>query len=101
MCSGRASFVAILVPAALLAIAFVAGCGDTKSSGTGASGPVSAAPILSREMAHESHCIAVSRDGKLVASGGGGDIKLWDVASGQEKALLEGHAKSNKDSSLP
>jgi WD40 repeat protein len=44
--------------------------------------------------------VVLSEDGKLLASGGGdrvdprrpGEVKLWDVATGQEKASLKGHA---------
>jgi WD40 repeat protein len=39
-------------------------------------------------------CVAFSRDGKLLASGGGRNnwpVKLWDVASGKEIAELKGH----------
>jgi WD40 repeat protein len=39
--------------------------------------------------------VALSPDGKLLAAGGGnslgGDLRLWDTASGKEVAVLEGH----------
>src|SRR5690349_19070705 len=40
--------------------------------------------------------VAFSPDGKTLASGGGfagtpGDIRLWDVATGKERATLQGH----------
>src|SRR2546422_1065184 len=41
--------------------------------------------------------VAFSPDGKTLASGGGGsgpgEIKLWDVATGKERAALKGHTR--------
>ena len=37
--------------------------------------------------------VAVTKNGKLAASGGEKDVSLWDVASGQEKSRLKGHLK--------
>jgi WD40 repeat protein len=42
--------------------------------------------------------VALSADGKTLASGGGqtdhvGEVKLWDVATGREKVSLQGHAR--------
>lgn len=39
------------------------------------------------------NAVAITRDGKLAASGGSKDISLWDVASGRETARLIGHLK--------
>jgi len=40
-------------------------------------------------------CIALSRDGRRIAAGAGdGRITIWDVASHQEVATLEGHKES-------
>ncbi len=41
---------------------------------------------------HGTYRLAFSRDGTLLATGGPeGPIKLWDVATGQQRATLEGH----------
>lgn len=37
--------------------------------------------------------VAVTKDGKLAASGGDKDVSLWDVAAGREKSRLQGHLK--------
>jgi WD40 repeat protein len=39
------------------------------------------------------YCLAISADGRLLASGGGDHrVRLWDVAAGREVRTLEGHA---------
>jgi hypothetical protein len=49
---------------------------------------------------HPLHCLAVSHDGKLLATGGGtwgaktpGELRLWDLESREEITLLEGHRR--------
>jgi WD40 repeat protein len=57
--------------------------------------------------AHEEgvRCLAISPDGKTVATGSrnldrqagrasGGEIKLWDIESGKQRAMLRGHSDS-------
>ena len=45
--------------------------------------------------AGDSHCIALSADGRRFAAGAGaGRITIWDVASHQEVATLEGHEEN-------
>lgn len=44
------------------------------------------------------HCVAFAPDGKTVAAGGGfnelaGEVRLWDPATGKERARLEAHSK--------
>src|SRR5437763_1966979 len=39
------------------------------------------------------HCIVYSPDGKTLASeGNDGTVRLWDVATGKERATIKGHA---------
>src|SRR5206468_2994837 len=47
----------------------------------------------------EVQCVAVSRDGKTVASGGADNtIRFWDVASGKERAAIKQAAEHWVDS---
>jgi WD40 repeat protein len=42
--------------------------------------------------------LAISPDGKTVASGGAGPIRLWEIATGKERARLAGHDRSTVNS---
>src|SRR5436309_14350997 len=39
-------------------------------------------------------CVAVSADGKLVGSGGGGSVRIWDAATGAKVRELRPGARS-------
>jgi WD40 repeat protein len=39
-------------------------------------------------------CVAYSKDGKRIASGGNNDIRVWDAESMHERAVLRGHTNS-------
>ncbi len=49
-------------------------------------------PLRTFHRDNQVHCISVSRDGKTLAVGHlDGQVILWDVASGKQKKVLEGH----------
>jgi WD40 repeat protein len=48
-------------------------------------------PTATLEQEHAVRAVAVSPDGRMVASAAGWDVKLWDLATRAEIATLEGH----------
>ena len=75
------------------ALAAVAGCNRGGPPGADEKKP----PVLSiprNQMTHDGpvSSVAFGPDGKMLASGSQDDtIRLWDVATGKERAILKGH----------
>src|SRR5262249_865534 len=62
-----------------------------------AQGPRSRATVAGHT--DEVRCVAISPDGKTIASGGADNtIRFWDVASGKEQAMLKNAAVYGVDS---
>jgi len=89
--------------AAILGASLLSGCGAKPGAGTdkpettgkGAAEQAKSMPVLSKKLDHgnTADCLALTKDGSVLASAGMGPIKLWDAATGKEKASLPGHPK--------
>ena len=55
-------------------------------------GPILAASALFPGRTDRIHCLAFSPDGKTLAAGNeNSEVRLWDIATGQERATCKGH----------